>query len=211
MFPFPKGKPRSTSLRHSLGVDQPDCLRPDQRTYNQDGLITMHGVAFAEEPRFQEAYAAAKATDSWFGGDLHWRMHVLVWAATSALAAEGDFVECGTNRGGSAMMLLKYLGAELESRPFHLFDTFCGLDPDLSLKREREYYAQLYPECHAQVVERFGPYSNVRVVRGSIPATLPNSGIGQVAFLHLDLNAAGPERAALEYFWPKLARRRGRP
>lgn len=166
----------------------------------------MHGVAFAEEPRFQEAYAAAKATDSWFGTDLQWRMHVLVWAATSALAAEGDFVECGTNRGGSAMMLLKYLGAELESRPFYLFDTFRGLDPDLSLKHEREHYAQLYPECHAQVVERFGPYSNVRVVRGSIPATLPNSGIGQVAFLHLDLNAAGPERAALEYFWPKLAR-----
>jgi hypothetical protein len=187
-------------------VDQPDCFGRDQRTYNQDGLITMHGVAFAAEPRFQEAYAAAKATDSWFGGDLQWRMHVLVWAATSALQTEGDFVECGTNRGGSAMMLVKYLGAELASRPFHLFDTFCGLDPNLSLAHERERYAQLYPECHAQVLERFRPYANVRVVRGSVPATFPSSGIGPVAFLHLDLNAAAPERAALEYFWPKLAR-----
>lgn len=206
MFPFFKGKPRSRSRGHALGVDQPDCFGRDQRTYNQDGLITMHGVAFAEEPRFQEAYAAAKATDSWFGGDLHWRMHVLVWAATSALQAEGDFVECGTNRGGSALMLLKYLGAELAARPFHLFDTFRGLDADWSLPQELNRYGHLYPECHQQVVQQFRPYPNVRVVRGSVPDSLPGAGVGQVAFLHLDLNAAAPERAALEYFWPKIAR-----
>ena len=203
---FQRHSPKAPARPQPLGADQPDCLRPDQRTYNQDGLITMHGVAFAEEPRFQEAYAAAKATDSWFGGDLQWRMHVLVWAAASALKVKGDFVECGTNRGGSALMLLKYLGAELATRPFHLFDTFRGLDSKLSLKHELEHYGHLYPECYAQAVQQFRPYPNVRVVRGSVPDTLLGAGIDQVAFLHLDLNAAAPERAALEHFWPRMAR-----
>ena len=30
-------------------------------------------------------------------------------------------------------------------------------------------------------------------------------GIGQVAFLHIDMNCAYPERAALEYFWDRLS------
>jgi hypothetical protein len=34
---------------------------------------------------------------------------------------------------------------------------------------------------------------------------LPTLDIGKVAFLHIDMNCAYPERAALEYFWNKLA------
>jgi hypothetical protein len=35
---------------------------------------------------------------------------------------------------------------------------------------------------------------------------LPTLEIGDVAFLHIDLNCAYPERAALEYFWNHLSR-----
>ena len=181
-----------------------DCISVGERTYNQDGLITMHGTSFANEPAFVDAYQAARATDSWFGGDLHWRMHVLVWAATNALNMKGDFVECGSNRGGSALMLVKYLGTKARGRPFYLFDTFCGMDARLSLKHEMDHYEGRYPECYEQVVKLFKPYSNVHVVRGSVPDTLIAAHIDHVAFLHIDMNAAKPERAALEYFWPKL-------
>jgi predicted O-methyltransferase YrrM len=56
------------------------------------------------------------------------------------------------------------------------------------------------------VVTQFKPYPNVHVVRGSVPATLPSVRTGPVAFLHIDLNSAAPERAAFEHFWPKMAR-----
>lgn len=34
---------------------------------------------------------------------------------------------------------------------------------------------------------------------------LPSLGIGRVAFLHLDMSCAYPERAALEYLWGSLS------
>ena len=206
MFGFRKWKQGGSDPQGQvLGVDRPDCFGREARTYNQDGLITMHGVSFASESRFRDAYLAARATDSWFGGELHWRMHVLTWAASTALKVEGAFVECGTNRGGSALMLLKYLGDALAVRPFYLFDTFCGLEPSLSLRHEYAHYSNQYPECYEQVLARFRPYPKVQLVRGPVPATLPGAGVGQVAFLHIDLNAAAPERAAFEYFWPRMA------
>ena len=42
----------------------------------------------------------------------HWRVHVGLWTATSALKLAGDFVECGVNRGfmSSAIMHLLAMG-----------------------------------------------------------------------------------------------------
>jgi hypothetical protein len=45
----------------------------------------------------------------------------------------------------------------------------------------------------------------VKIVQGVVPEVLPSTGIGRVAFLHLDMNCAYPERAALEYFWERLS------
>ena len=38
-----------------------------------------------------------------------------------------------------------------------------------------------------------------------MPEVLAGLGIAQVAFLHIDMNCAYPERAALEHFWDRLA------
>ncbi len=38
-----------------------------------------------------------------------------------------------------------------------------------------------------------------------MPDVLPALEIDDVAFLHIDLNCAYPERAALEYFWNRLS------
>jgi hypothetical protein len=38
-----------------------------------------------------------------------------------------------------------------------------------------------------------------------VPDVLPAAGIEKVAFLHIDMNCAYPERAALEYFWDLLS------
>jgi hypothetical protein len=69
-------------------------------TYNQDGLATVHNCDFLNDPLFQEAYRLGEQTGSWSNPRIHWRVHVLCWAADIASRLEGDFVECGVNRGG---------------------------------------------------------------------------------------------------------------
>lgn len=69
-------------------------------TYNQDGLVTKHGTDFMREDRFAGAYRIGEKTGSWKGATIHWRAHVACWAAERACELEGDFVECGVNKGG---------------------------------------------------------------------------------------------------------------
>lgn len=193
----------------STEVDQPDCFPKSIRTYNQDGLITMHDCSFVEDPQFANAYSAARQTGSWRGpwgqANIHWRAHVLCWAASSASALNGDFVECGVDRGGTAMLVYRYVGLDKQpNRRFFLYDTFCGLDPNRSSDTERASYAGIYQECFDEVKDRFAKYPNVIVSRGSVPDTLLVRAPERVAYLHIDMNAAEPERAAIEFFWPRL-------
>src|SRR5262245_20166043 len=96
-------------------------------TYNQDGLVTAHNSDFVREPRFASAYAAGKATGSWTFGDLTWRAYVVCWAADRGVNLDGDFVECGVNRGGYALTVVKYVHFDALPKTFYLLDTYEGL------------------------------------------------------------------------------------
>src|SRR5262245_44091232 len=83
---------------------------PSTITFNDDGLIAIHkDTSFLAAPRFQAAYAAGRATGSWGELEPRWRAYVVCWAAERALQLEGDFVECGVNRGGNALTAMHYL------------------------------------------------------------------------------------------------------
>jgi Methyltransferase domain len=57
----------------------------------------------------------------------------------------------------------------------------------------------------ARVRANFAEWPNAVVVSGNVPEILPTVNIPSVAFLHIDMNCAYPERAALEYFWDRLS------
>ena len=46
---------------------------------------------------------------------------------------------------------------------------------------------------------------NAVVIQGVVPDILPDVPVDRVAFLHIDMNCAYPEKAALEFFWPRLS------
>ena len=77
--------------------------------YNQDGLSTQHSADFMNDERFKRAYAAGEATNSWNGWQTHWRSHVACWAADRAASLDGDFVECGVNKGAISRMVMEYI------------------------------------------------------------------------------------------------------
>jgi hypothetical protein len=177
-------------------------------TYDQDGLKTVHTAGFMQAPEFQRAEAAGTATGSW--KDIHWRVHTILWAASHCRNIPGDFVECGTNKGGFARAICEYVQLAGTGKKFYLLDTFKGLAENLLTEAERragkkEHFEKVYADCYEEVRKTFTPFPFVELVKGMVPDTLGRVKSGQVAFLSVDMNSVVPEIAALDYFWPKLS------
>ena len=176
-------------------------------TYNQDGLATVHNADFMTEPRFARAYALGRATGSWGVSAIQWRAYVACWTAERALGLDGDFVECGVNRGGLARAIIDYTGLDRTGRRFFLLDTFAGLVDRYITDEERALgrTAGGYEECFEAVQRTFAPFANVVLIRGAVPDTLQQVSAEKIAFLSLDMNCAPPEIAAAEHFWERLS------
>lgn len=178
-------------------------------TYSQDGLTTVHNTGFMAEPDFVQAEKAGAATGSW--ANVHWRVHTILWAANQCLHVEGDFVECGTNKGGFARSIVEYHDLPAFNKIFYLLDTFEGLADELLTEKEKaagkkEHFENEYKDCYAQVTAAFKPFPFVKIIKGMVPDTLPQIPSDKIAFLSIDMNCIVPEIAALNYFWDKLSK-----
>jgi Macrocin-O-methyltransferase (TylF) len=200
-------------LTRGRGEGRPYRRDDPRAPYNSDGLHTHHNHEFMAASEFQRAYArGVKATQNDYRW--HWRVHIGLWAAQSALHLPGDFVECGVNRGFLSSAIMEALRWNELARTFFLLDTFGGLDPRFVSAEEvakgaLEKNAELlrlgfYTDNLAMVRANFEEWKNVRIIAGAIPETLDQITTQQVAFLHIDLNCAPPEIAAIEYLWPRL-------
>ena len=176
-------------------------------TYNEDGLASQHNCDFMSHPKFSSAYARGAETGSWGQSSLNWRAHVVTWAAQNGLHLDGDFVECGVNRGGMARVIQEYTRLQDTSRKFWLLDTYNGLVERYLTESERLRNASHweYQECFDVVRQTFAPYTNVVLVRGEVPDTLPEVKAERVAYLGIDMNCTEPEIAAATYFWDRLS------
>jgi hypothetical protein len=181
----------------------------------RDGLLTVHNDHFRLDPAFQEAYARGVKAGN--GVDLHfeWRVHVALWAAAAGLRVPGDFVECGVNAGFMSSAIMQRLQWNSAGRRFYLIDTFAGpvfeqYSPQ-EIERGRLAVAKAAVNAGAYVTDlarvrlNFSEWPSAVVVPGSVPDVLSSLDIGAVAFLHIDMNCAYPERAALEFFWERLS------
>lgn len=211
-------KPASALTRWS--VDASKRLRarfvrgyfgPD--AYDRDGLVSVHNHDFMDDKQFQQSYQRGVTA---IGGhdkyQFQWRVHVALWAASSAAKLDGDFIECGVNYGFMSSAIMDHLDWDRLSKTFYLLDTFAGLDPRYvtereteSLEKSRQYLDNgFYVSGVDGVRANFAQWRNHRIVVGAIPETLHQVDARSVAFLHIDMNCAPPEVAALKHFWPCL-------
>ena len=176
-------------------------------SYCQDGLATVVDCSFMSDPRFIEAYNAGFEAGSW-DKHIHWRQYNACWAANRAKELEGDFVECGVNRGSSALTAMKYIDFPSTGKTFWLMDTFDGIPMELLTEEERRMGIGTlyndYGDCYEHVVELFKDYDCVKIIKGRIPETLPEMTAEKIAYLYIDMNNATPEIAAAEYYWDRL-------
>lgn len=198
-------------LRHS-GYE---LTKYSKSLYDQDGLRTLHNHDFMQDPVFNSAYnrgVKAEGRDSHW----HWRVHVGLWASTHASKLQGDFVECGVNYGALSSAIMQYLNWDSLNKQFFLFDTFSGLDPNQVSETEKsteklddnkkKLAAGLYTSNLELVKNNFSEWKNKELIQGTVPESLSLADIEKVAYLHLDMNIALPEVAAINYFWPKIVK-----
>ena len=186
----------------------------EPEAYHQDGLYSIHNHDFMIDPLFKRAYARGVAA---VGGDYmwHWRVHVGLWAASSALKVAGDFVECGVNRGFMSSAIMHYLDFNQTQRTFYLLDTFEGIDSRYlsDLDREqgveernrRDLESGAYTTSTGAIRANFSEWPSSKIIQGAVPETLGHVDARHIAFLHLDMNCAFPEIAALTCFWERLS------
>jgi hypothetical protein len=114
---------RNTLKRIGFQIRRIDTSKPDSSVYHEDGLRSVHNHDFLRDGRFRSAYERGiKAA----GRDYHWRwrVHVGLWVARMASRMEGDFVECGVNRGFLSSAIMHDLSWDSLNKTFFLLDTF---------------------------------------------------------------------------------------
>ena len=183
--------------------------------YAYDGLFVMHSDHFRRDPAFQAAYARGTQASNGVDPHFEWRVHVALWAAAEALRVPGDFVECGVNAGFISSAIMHRLNWRTVDRRFYLIDTFRGpvlaqySTDEVARGRRRLAEDGLASGSYVTDIERiranFSEWPNAAVAEGEVPGALPGLGIDSVAFLHIDMNCAYPEQAALELFWNQLS------
>ena len=184
-------------------------------TYNEDCLITNHWIP--TDAKFDAAYSHAVDLGLAVDPNIRWRAHTICWAAKIGVKLDGAFVECGVNRGFLSRIIVDYL----EHTPqFYLLDTYKGFDENTLSQQQIEglrrahksrgsvgdWRQGMYVECYDAVVKTFSDKPQVKIIRGTVPNTLPLVTEDKIAFLSLDMNCAAPEIAAIKYFWPKMSK-----
>lgn len=204
-----KTRPRSTvagRLRAWFGRRLIDRLRwadgPVHVAYHPDAAYELH-----ELPEFRALY------QSWIagnrrgnGGDLT-RLYGFILNIKHCLAdgVAGDFAELGVWRGNSAAVLAHF--AALNDRHVYLFDTFTGFDAR-DLRDVDGHRSTQFAETSLDAVRRtVGHEAHTTYIQGFFPESVtPAAERATYAVVNIDCDLYAPTRAALEFFYTRLAR-----
>ena len=171
--------------------------------YVADRVATALFVDFLSEKRFKNAFNESYKwlkQDDYLSSDLEriaqieWRAHIVCWAANKVRQLDGDFVDCGVWKGVLPKTICEYIDFKSLPKTYYLVDPW-----GQSLKSEK-YTKDIFDE----VRNRFSKYPNVKLIRGLVPDALKLITTTKVAYLAIDMNGSKPERAALEYFYPRI-------
>jgi len=195
-------------------------------TYEIDGLGTAHDSSFMVDEDFIYAYSWTKDL---IGKDYKWyyRNYIGMKLSEYAASISPNFVECGVGECWMTLSILKYFEKkDIEMPTFTLFDTFSGIAEDYVSSEEEETWNQstkdrkkLYDGVYGSTVDLIFdrlqktacPKEKVTIIEGAIPDTFTDDVIqklendGPISYLHIDMNNAVPEVAAMEALYPMVA------
>jgi O-methyltransferase len=155
------------------------------------------------ERRFQEIYRSAQRYTI-VSED---RCYVLYTLARQAAHLDGDFVECGVYRGGTAMLLatvLDDIGGE-DGPLLRLFDTFSGIPAvDPAWDMPEEHFEGEFSDTTEELVQRRIARTAVRFHKGLIPETFKGLEDTRIAFAHVDVVLHHAVHDCCRFIYPRL-------
>ena len=128
-----------------------------------------------------------------------WRRYVLACAAYHCVQLDGDFVECGAYTGVGIKTVVDYLGGMAFPKTFWGYDVF---EHDASMANHA--MPEHGPGLYERVCGKFEDYPQVRLLKGLIPDVFAAGCPDRIAYLHIDLNQAPAEVAALEHLFDRM-------
>jgi O-methyltransferase len=177
--------------------------------YNSDSLIVIDkNLPFNTDKKFINAYKIASSQDKII--NISYRAYICCWAAQKAMKLEGDFVECGVNKGILSRTVIEYIDFyNIKDKKFYLFDTYEGLVDsqqlhDIEKLKYDSMWKHKYKDCFDEVKNYFKDFDNVELVKGIVPDSLSYVNIDKISYLSIDMNCAYPEIEAINFFWDKL-------
>jgi O-methyltransferase len=120
---------------------------------------------------------------------------------------EGDFVECGTYKGGSAAVLSRYMGSE---RHLYLYDSFKGMPPTSdkdgaeAAKWVGEFQGTVEDVREAMKLVSTDD-SRYTIIEGWFENTFRETLPEKVAFLHCDADWYNSVTLVLDTFYPLIS------
>jgi len=181
---------------------------PGQGVFIGEGIATwLKHPDFVSDPAFMDLAAAdidiaPAGVSSW-----HWNLQTMRWAAQQARDLPGDFVELGVYKGHTTKFLADYLGFASWPKRWWLYDTFEGIPKDQADPGREHLTVEAYGDAFSfeEVRDRFAPYGNITVVQGRVPEVLAETSPETISLMHIDLNNATAEIAALDTLYPRLS------
>ena len=176
------------------------------KVFITEGLLTWRRTSgFLQDEDF--AAVVKKYEDLVHIPNYYWQLHTVIWAVRSCLKLPGDFVELGVHKGYTTAIVAEYIDFAAMDRTWYLYDTFEGIPEDLLNKgwTNAPYQDDDPDALYTSVQERFESYDNIDVIRGRVPEILDEVAPDTIAFMHVDLNSAKAERAALEALYDRLS------
>lgn len=133
------------------------------------------------------------------------RRYVLASLLRQALRnVEGDVIECGVYRGGTARLFADLLRASDSGKTLHLFDTFSGI-PERTSGQDVHAVGDFSDTSVEGVRRTLGDFPAAEFHRGFIPDTFAELQNGAFCFAHVDVDQYETTREATRYVYPRLS------
>lgn len=128
-----------------------------------------------------------------------WTLYCL---GRQALSLQGDFVEAGVYRGGTARLLRYLIEATSARRRLHLFDTFSGM-PTTSAERDLHQSGDFSDTSSEVVSSLVGREDWILYHKGLIPDTFKRLGNSSVALSHIDVDIYESVLNCCQFLYPR--------
>lgn len=135
------------------------------------------------------------------------RCYMIYKLCQHSLHLEGDFVECGVYKGGTAFLIAYTLSSNsIRDKTLHLFDTFSGM-PSMACKDPGGHKKGDFGDvCLDAVKEYLREFPFVTFYPGLIPKTFESETLRdrKFSFAHIDVDLYQTTKDCLSFFYDRM-------